>query len=90
MEKGVSVIICTCNGALHLPDTLRHISEQTFIPIYNLKNPESSANIKACNLAFWRKDYFQINGYHNEFFDCGCTNQMNVERGAFGEETYSK
>ncbi|MDF2190577.1 glycosyltransferase family 2 protein [Paraflavitalea sp. CAU 1676] len=30
-------------------------------------NPYSSANIKACNLAFWRKDYIAINGYDNDF-----------------------
>ncbi|WP_276484064.1 glycosyltransferase family 2 protein [Paraflavitalea pollutisoli] len=30
-------------------------------------NPNSSANIKACNLAFWRKDYIAINGYDNDF-----------------------
>ena len=32
-------------------------------------NVNSSQNIKACNIAFWRKDYITINGYNNAF--CG-------------------
>jgi glycosyltransferase involved in cell wall biosynthesis len=34
-------------------------------------NPYSSSNIKACNLAFWRKDYININGYDNDFHGWG-------------------
>ncbi len=34
-------------------------------------NPYSSDNTKACNLAFWRKDYIAINGYNNLFFGWG-------------------
>jgi hypothetical protein len=31
----------------------------------------SNQNIKACNLAFWRKDYIRVNGYNNDFFGWG-------------------
>lgn len=34
-------------------------------------DPESSNNIKACNLAFWRKDYVAVNGYDNLFTGWG-------------------
>ncbi|HEU4553854.1 MAG TPA: glycosyltransferase family 2 protein [Chitinophaga sp.] len=34
-------------------------------------NPYSSDNTKACNLAFWRKDFIAINGYNNLFFGWG-------------------
>jgi len=30
-------------------------------------DPQSSWNVKGCNLAFWRNDYIRINGYYNDF-----------------------
>ncbi|PUZ24420.1 Glycosyltransferase involved in cell wall bisynthesis [Chitinophaga costaii] len=34
-------------------------------------DPESSHNIKACNLAFWKNDYIAVNGYDNLFTGWG-------------------
>ncbi|HEY0271634.1 MAG TPA: glycosyltransferase family 2 protein [Chitinophaga sp.] len=34
-------------------------------------DPESSHNIKACNLAFWKDDYIAVNGYDNLFTGWG-------------------
>ncbi|HEY8398781.1 MAG TPA: glycosyltransferase family 2 protein [Flavihumibacter sp.] len=33
--------------------------------------PDNNRNIKACNLAFWRKDFITVNGYNNEFYGWG-------------------
>ncbi len=30
-------------------------------------NPQSSRNIKACNIAYWRADFIAVNGYDNQF-----------------------
>lgn len=40
------------------------------IPVLSIlfnPNPRSSWNVKGCNLAFWREDYIQVNGYYNDF-----------------------
>jgi len=40
------------------------------IPILSVffnPDPQSSWNIKGCNLAFWRDDYIRVNGYYNDF-----------------------
>lgn len=43
-------------------------------------NPESSHNVKGCNLAFWRKDYIHINGYFNGFQGWGWEDYEFAER----------
>lgn len=35
------------------------------------RNNNSAKNIKACNLAFWKKDYVAVNGYDNHFYGWG-------------------
>lgn len=39
-----------------------------------------AANIKACNLAFWRRDFILVNGYNNEFEGWGCEDAEFVAR----------
>ncbi|MXV50016.1 glycosyltransferase [Pedobacter sp. HMF7647] len=43
-----------------------------FLSILFQPDPKDSYNAKACNIAFWRKDYVQINGYYNDFEGWGC------------------
>lgn len=42
-----------------------------FLSVLFKGNADSNRNIKACNLAFWRKDFIQVNGYNNDFFGWG-------------------
>lgn len=43
-------------------------------------NPNSSHNVKGCNLAFWREDYVHINGYFNGFTGWGWEDYEFAER----------
>src|SRR5207342_3821346 len=35
------------------------------------KDKSSYTNIKACNLAYWKRDYIAVNGYDNQFHGWG-------------------
>jgi len=43
-------------------------------------NPQSSHNVKGCNLAFWLDDYKKINGYYNGFEGWGWEDYEFAER----------
>jgi len=43
-------------------------------------NPQSSHNVKGCNLAFWLNDYKKINGYYNGFEGWGWEDYEFAER----------
>ncbi|PZR25094.1 MAG: glycosyl transferase family 2 [Citrobacter freundii] len=41
---------------------------------------QEASNIKACNLAFWRRDFILVNGYNNQFEGWGCEDAEFVAR----------
>lgn len=43
-------------------------------------DPQSSHNVKGCNLAFWLEDYVRINGYYNGFEGWGWEDYEFAER----------
>jgi glycosyltransferase involved in cell wall biosynthesis len=49
-----------------IKNRLNAIRFPMFSPLIK-SNPETSRNIKACNIAFWRSDYIAVNGYNNHF-----------------------